>query len=279
VAGIGSAATLAVAILALGACRPEAPPVQSADYGAPGMLLICDSKLMAPVRAGELLATPGGARFKVRAPPNYDPNRAHPLLLVFPPAGFSADATESHAGLTVAATRAGFVVAFAEHRPLSPAWVRIQAEIPAAVMRHWCIDPARVVLAGHFDGGTVAEAAAFLQAIDPPPLGVVASGAGTRAGDLATQSCPAPPSVLILHSRDDTHFPTPAFGESMARWWAGCNRCRPDGKPDEAGCLVFGGCEGGSVTRFCETHGPHARWNWPAARVVEFAAGISPMRR
>ncbi len=228
----------------------------------------------------DLLATPGGARFRVRAPSNYDAGRAHPLLVVFAPAGFSAAATESHAALTGPATRAGFVIAFAEHRPLSPAWVRVLGEIPATVMRHWCIDPDRVVLAGHSDGGTVAEAAAFLQAVAPPPAGVVASGAGIRVESLAGQACPPPVSVLVLHSRDDAHFPPPVFGRDMARWWAACNRCRTDpDMPDSNGCVTYEGCAGETITSFCETRGAHPHWNEEPSKIIDLATRLVQNRR
>lgn len=279
--GVARAAALAVAVgVGLCACGPDAPPIEPARYDAREASPACDSGAVVAPPPVDLLATPGGARFRVRAPSNYDPRRAHPLLVVFAPAGFGTAATEAHAGLTGVATRAGFVIAFAEHRPLSPAWVRVQGEIPAAVMRHWCIDPTRVVLAGHSDGGTVAQAAAFLQAVTPAPAAVLASGAGIRAEDLAGQSCPPPLSVLVFHSRDDAHFPPPGFGPDMARWWAECNRCRAEpGMPDASGCRTYDGCAVGTSTTYCETRGAHASWNTDPARVMDLATRLLPQRR
>lgn len=55
-----------------------------------------------------------GIRYMVRTPSNYDATFAHPLLMVYAPAGLSRWGTERFMGLTTAATGAGFVVVYAD---------------------------------------------------------------------------------------------------------------------------------------------------------------------
>ncbi|MGH6936273.1 MAG: hypothetical protein ACRED2_08840 [Methylocella sp.] len=43
----------------------------------------------------------------LRTPSNYDPTRAYPLLVVYPPAGFNRRQSETFYGLTTEATRRG----------------------------------------------------------------------------------------------------------------------------------------------------------------------------
>ncbi len=59
----------------------------------------------------------GFIRYLVKAPVNYDATRRHPLLVVFSPAGASAEDSERFTRLTPLATRKGFIVAYVAHRP------------------------------------------------------------------------------------------------------------------------------------------------------------------
>ena len=69
----------------------------------------------------------------VRTPSNYDPARAYPLLVVFPPAGFNRRQSETFYDLTTEATRRGFIVAYSDHKGLSPTAVSQQAKVAATV--------------------------------------------------------------------------------------------------------------------------------------------------
>ena len=105
--------------------------------------------------------TDDGIHFSVRTPSNYKDTIAHPLLMVYAPAGRDREEAEEHVYLTSEATAAGFVIAYADHRPLSPESVVQLAEIPKLIQEKWCIDKKRIFLTGHSDGGTVAMGTAF----------------------------------------------------------------------------------------------------------------------
>lgn len=64
--------------------------------------------------------TDDGIYFSVRTPTNYNDTIAHPLLMVYAPAGRDSNDSEELTYLTKEATGAGFVIAYADHRPLSP---------------------------------------------------------------------------------------------------------------------------------------------------------------
>lgn len=220
-------------------------------------------------------STAAGVRFSVRAPSNYDPTRAHPLLVVFAPAGVSRFASERFTGLTPIATAAGFVVAYADSPRMSLRAVIDLGSIPARVSRGWCIDPRRVFFTGHSDGGTVSTALAVLESTRSVPAAIAPSAAGMRGSDLQAYPCPAPLSVMVMHNLDDRHFPH--WGEETVRWWAQCNRCDPTPTPrDAAGCSSYPACAAGVTTLFCGTPGGHARWPGLNRRMIEFFLAAPP---
>lgn len=214
-----------------------------------------------------------GPRIVVRAPANYEPAVAHPLLVVFSPAGFAAPLSERHLGLTHAATSAGLIVAYVDSRPLSVAAVAEFARVPARVARDWCIDRSRITLAGHSDGGTVAQAVALLHGTgDFSPAAVVASGAGLRTEDFSAFECPQRLAVQIWHGGSDRHFP--GYGASAAAAWAGCLGCSATAHRVD-GCTTYTDCRGS--LRYCEHDGGHLRWP-PGATAALVAQAVSARR-
>ena len=213
--------------------------------------------------------TNGGTRYSVRTPANYDPTIAHPLLLVYAGAGHSRHASERFTGLTHVATAAGFVIAYADHRRLSIKTLDDLATIPGAITEKWCINPERVYLTGHSDGGTAAAALAFRTDDGLRPAGIAPSAAGVRREDLTAYQCPEHLGVMILHNRDDELFP--GFGADAARWWANCNAC-DNAIPVEHvdGCVDYGECADNGNVRYCEGAGGHRRWPALNGAMIEF---------
>lgn len=203
--------------------------------------------------------TPAAIAYNVRTPSNYDPTVVHPLLMAYAPAGGTASGSERVSGLTTPATRAGFVVAYADSRRLSIPVIRELGAIPRLVARKWCIDERRIYLTGHSDGGTVALALAILDETKALPAGIAPSAAGFSGEDLARYTCRPPLPVMVLHSAKDTHFP--GYGAQSARWWAACNRCDV-AKPRRLanGCVAYEGCAPGGPTWYCEGTTGHAEW-------------------
>jgi len=198
----------AFAALVLAGCSRAAPELGTADYARLRLPAACapDEKAGA-AGATDRLHTEHGVAYSIRTPSNYDPVRAHPLLVVYAPAGRHRFTSEAFYRLTGAATAAGFIVAHPDHLKLSLRAFDELGQIPALVAQRWCVDRARVYLAGHSDGGTTAAALAFLAKSRLPPRGVAISAAGIRAQDLQSYACPSPLSVMIVHSRADALFP------------------------------------------------------------------------
>jgi polyhydroxybutyrate depolymerase len=209
----------------------------------------------------------------VRTPSNYDPRRAYPLLVVFPPAGYNRRQSETFSDLTTEATRRGFIVAYSDHLPLSPTAVSRQAKVAATVASFFCVDEASIAYLGHSDGGLMAEGIpAYIPKAGAAPHSVVASGAGITREDLAAMACPSIPAVLIVHSRADERFPD--FGRGAAAYWGRCAACAPDNLSTLAdGCHDFSGCAGGRRVTYCETSLPHKRWPSMNAAVLDFIQG------
>ncbi|MFT4564209.1 MAG: polyhydroxybutyrate depolymerase, partial [Gammaproteobacteria bacterium] len=172
-------------------------------------------------------------------------------------------------GLTKAATTAGFVVAYSDHRSLSLKVLDELARIPAHIASKWCIDTERIFLTGHSDGGTAASAIAFRQDSDLSPSAIAPSAAGLRGTDLEAVTCPRPLPVMVLHNSDDQLFP--GLGAQAARWWASCNQCdvaNPLRATD--GCIEYSRCSNQALVRYCEHAGAHQRWPDANNRIIDF---------
>jgi len=219
--------------------------------------------------------TPAGFGYTVKTPANYDTSQYHPLIVVYAPAGLGARLSERYLGLTQAATQAGFIIAYADHRALTNKTVRELGRIPELITQEWCVDANRVYFTGHSDGGTVSSATAFLKETRHLPAAIAPSAAGIRGEDLSQQRCPAPLSVMVMHNANDTHFP--GYGKQAADWWAQCNQCQSTPEPSAiAGCQVYRHCSEGVETLYYEGAGSHL--NWPA-RNAEIIGFFSRARR
>ncbi len=94
-------------------------------------------------RPGEAGAVNGestgeGIKYNIRMPLNYDPTIAHPLLIVYSPAGPNRAKIEKMTGLTLKATSTGFIVAYADHPELSPTSTIELGTIPGLIAKKWC---------------------------------------------------------------------------------------------------------------------------------------------
>jgi polyhydroxybutyrate depolymerase len=226
-----------------------------------------------PGAAGESAAeaTPAGTRYMVKTPANYDSTRAHPLIVVFAPHGVNRLLSERFVGLTRAATRAGFVIAYADSRPLGAKILEDLGRIPALVAGRWCIDERRVFFTGHSDGGTAATALVVLRQ-SLSPAAIAPSAAGFRGVDLAAYACPPRVAVMVEHGRNDELFP--GFGREAADWWAACNGCSGTPEPRSDGCLVYPSCSPGG-----EGAGRHLDWPGNNQRLLEFFESAARVAR
>ena len=205
----------------------------------------------------ETFISPQGLGISVVTPSDYNNRHRYGLLMMFPPAGFSGKAAERFYEITEESTAAGYVVAFSDSIPLSANAIRLQANVITEVIKRWCIDANRIVLAGHSDGGLMAQAVTLRRtAKDPNPVSVLASAAGIREEDLVSEACPEPRSVTILHTEFDERFP--GYGSGVARWWARCFGCQQ--MSEHAGlyqCVDAAGCRERGAVHYCATKEPH----------------------
>jgi polyhydroxybutyrate depolymerase len=231
---------------------------------------LCDSR----TKSGHAGASndeqaPTGIRYMVKTPANYNATIAHPLLMVYAPARTNRHESENFVSLTQEATAAGFIVAYADHRAMSPDTIEKLAEIPGLIEKKWCVDRKRIFLTGHSDGGTAAMAIAFLNGTKHIPAAIAPSAMGIRGEDLKAYQCPNPLPVMVMHSGQDIHFP--GYGKEVIQWWAACNGC--DATPpvkDANGCVTYKGCRNNVATRYCEGTGSHTTWPGSNKAIIEF---------
>ena len=213
--------------------------------------------------------TSAGIRYMVKTPANYNATIAHPLLMVYAPARTNRHESEIFMSLTQEATAAGFIVAYADHRTMTPKTVEELAEIPGLIEKKWCVNRKRIFLTGHSDGGTTAMAIAFINGTKHIPAAIVPSAAGITGEDLKAYQCPNPLPIMIMHSGQDTHFP--GYGKEAIQWWAGCNGCDATSLVKDAeGCVTYRGCKNNVATRYCEGTGTHSKWPGNNKAIIDF---------
>ncbi len=212
---------------------------------------------------------PTGIRYMVKTPANYNATITHPLLMVYAPARMNRHESEDFVSLTQEATSAGFIVAYADHRAMSPDTIEKLAEIPGLIEKKWCVDHKRIFLTGHSDGGTTAMAIAFINGTKHIPAAIAPSAAGIRGEDLKAYQCPNPLPIMLMHSSQDTHFP--GYGKEAIQWWAGCNGCEMLSLVKDAeGCVAYRGCKNNVTTRYCEGTGTHSEWPGNNTAIIDF---------
>jgi len=203
--------------------------------------------------------------------------------MVLSPGDRSGLATERYTQqLTSEATRAGFVVVYADNRPrtipsqsrpISKQWILELGTIPKEVAEEWCIDEERVFLTGHSNGGTASIALSLLETSPHSPAAIAVSGAGFRKVDLSKFQCVKPKPIMVMHSDNDNLFP--GYGAEIADWWADCNRCSKEKKKALGdGCVEFEGCAARTV--FCRGTGGHTRWPGRNAGIIDFLRSVNP---
>jgi polyhydroxybutyrate depolymerase len=221
--------------------------------------------------------TSAGIRYMVNTPINYDATIAHPLLMAYAPAGTNRYESERFMSLTQEGTAAGFIVAYADNRRLSPEALEALAEIPGLIEKKWCIDKNRVFLTGHSDGGTIAMGIGFLKGTRHIPAAIAPSAMGIRGEDLKEQSCPNPLPVMLMHSNRDSLFP--GYGKEAIQWWATCNGCDTTSPVrDVNGCVTYKGCKNNVTTSYCEGTGTHREWPGKNKAIIEFFRSSKDVR-
>jgi polyhydroxybutyrate depolymerase len=218
--------------------------------------------------------TSAGIRYMVKTPVNYDSSIAHPLLMVYAPGGKNRYESEEYMYLTQEATAAGFIVAYADHRTMTPETIEKLAEIPGLIEKKWCINNKRIFLTGHSDGGTTAMGIAFLSGTKHIPAAIAPSAVGIRGEDLKEYHCPNPLPVMVMHSSHDTLFP--GYGKEAIKWWAACNGCDTASPIKGAdGCVAYAGCKNSVVTRYCEGTGTHPEWPGKNKGIIDFFRAVN----
>lgn len=219
-------------------------------------------------------ANDSGVAINLRMPADYDPTIAVPLVVVYAPAGADAALTEQFTGLTDATLAQGWAIAYVDHiTPTSVQAVADASVIPGLIASEWCIDPARIYLTGHSDGGTIAEVSVNVT-VDPPlPRAAAPSAAGVTGATLGQIGCPAQAvSMMIMHSTGDALFPiADGFGHDAALFWVGCNGCTGD-PIDDGTCATWSTCDDGTTVAYCEGAGAHGQWPGLDAEILAFFA-------
>ncbi|MBG0569033.1 alpha/beta hydrolase family esterase [Actinoplanes aureus] len=205
----------------------------------------------------------GGRAVNVHVPDSYDPARPAPLVLGLHGYTSSPRELEMYLRLTAESDRHGFIYAYpdgsTDHRGRrywnatdaccafsdpEPDDSRYLSELISSIQNSYRIDPSRVYLIGHSNGGFMS----FRMACDhADQITAIVSLNGATWNDAARCRPSEPVSVLAIHSSNDeivtfsggaidgTAYPSAA---STVAQWVGHNRCAETGRDEPALDLV-----------------------------------------
>ena len=262
-------------LLLVGGCAPDSIELGQTNYQPDQVLSRCEKGSRSGsggIIDGE--STVSGIKYNVRTPANYDPTIGHPLLVVYAPARRSRAGTERFTGLTLEATAAGFIIAYANHRPLSKSAIVEFGTIPNLITKKWCIDKDRIYLSGHSDGGSIAMGLALLEETKQIPSAIAPSAAGIKRSDLTRYFCPEPISVMVMHGTKDSLFP--GYGKEAAVWWATCNGCDSiPGQRMDDNCVAYSNCTNKVSIWYCEGSTSHSEWPQINSSMIRFFSSLT----
>lgn len=236
-------------------------------------------------------STVGGARpVEVQVPSGYDPAVPAPLLVVLHGYGVDGAIQAAYLRLGPAADEAGMLLVAPDGTPGpdgqrywsatdaccgpdegAPDDVAYLTGIIDEVAERYAVDPRRVFLVGHSNGGFMAFRLAC-EAADR--IAAIASIAGATTTDAEDCRPSEPVAVLAVHgTADDTILydggriagtPYPSAAETASRW-AELNGCDPSARPiDDSPTLVEGQAAAEvQVHDGCDAGGWVERWTLP----------------
>jgi polyhydroxybutyrate depolymerase len=178
---------------------------------------------------------------KLKLPKNYDPDREYPLILMLHGRGSTAALTDLYLGLSRNQNRLEYLLLLPEgnvrddgqtYWNATPECCDIDGdqiddagylrELVLETTRQYSVDPAKIYVYGHSNGGFMA----YRLACDNTDLfqGII-SVAGSTFGDNSLCQTQTPISILQVHGTDDTIVPYKAEGkdypsapETVKRW-------------------------------------------------------------
>lgn len=185
----------------------EAPP--GADVGAPTSSSGCGQA--PPFIGRDRVTSNGGRTVTLVIPRDYDPDVAHPVVLMFHDQGLTDKAVVQDSGFEAVADRGGFIVAAPRDRmditAFRPDWSD-QADLAAGrdVLRtldkSLCIDHDRIFAVGDGSGGDFVERLRCHM----PELRAIATNAYRSSGELGCRP-QAPIPYIHFTGRDNGHLP------------------------------------------------------------------------
>jgi polyhydroxybutyrate depolymerase len=207
--------------------------------------------------------TARGYDFTVRTPDSYDPEKGHPLIVVYGAAGGTPAMMEQVTGLTPQAKSEGYIIAYVDGRYVNPQSRDVIldiAKVPQQIAAKWCVDTSRIYFTGHSNGGSEIYLFLAYDAWPYVPAAIAPSAAGVSSSFLNKVTCWKDPiPVMIMHSKNDTLFP--GYGRQARDWWVKCNGCSATaGAALPDGCLPYPNCKDGVELLYCEGSGSHGTW-------------------
>jgi polyhydroxybutyrate depolymerase len=196
--------------------------------------------------------------YRLHLPRGYRTDRPAPLLVLLHGHGASGAQIERSTKMSAKADQEGFIAVYPDGSGSPHSWqvrdVAFIAQLIQELRKEYSVDPNRIYVAGHSNGGTMA----YRLGIE---LDTLVAGIGVSAGllpeQLAAVPARSPVTLVAVHGKSDTTVPHDGRSSSLSvplsvSTWASRDGCDPAPTdvaitPDKVVRRTYDGCKSGST--------------------------------
>ncbi len=220
--------------------------------------------------------TVSGHQYYVKLPTNYDPSKAYPVMIMFNPTNNPISWAEQSAGFEGTGPKEAWIRVYPHPANSSSGWgsgdVSFFDPFYEQITSSYCIDQARVFVAGESSGGDFSSilACEFGDKIAASGPGATKPVGGYSLNVPTSRQCKGDPTVVVIHGKNDSVV-GPENGPATRDFFAEVNNCGTETTPVEgytdtlSNCVMFQGCD--APVYWCQHTDPNysnTNHGWPA---------------
>ena len=220
--------------------------------------------------------TVSGHQYYVKLPTGYDASKAYPVMIMFNPTGNPITWAEQNAGFEGTGPKEAWIRVYPHPANSSFGWgsgdVSFFDPFYAQITSSYCVDQARVFVAGESSGG---DFSSILACEYGDKVAAAAPGATKPVGGYSlnvptSRPCKGDPTVVVIHGKND-NVVGPENGPATRDFFAEVNNCGTETMPVEgytdtlSNCVMFQGCD--APVYWCQHTDPNysnTNHGWPA---------------
>jgi hypothetical protein len=220
--------------------------------------------------------TVSGHQYYVKLPTNYDPSKPYPVMIMFNPTGNPISWAEQNAGFEGTGPKEAWIRVYPHMGNQSSGWngsdVSFFEPFYEQITSNYCIDQARVFVAGESSGGDFVSILGCEHGDKIAATGPCATKPvnGYSLDVPTTRQCKGDPTAVVIHGKMDNVVGT-ENGPKTRDFYAEINNCGTETVPVEgytdtlSNCVMFQGCD--APVYWCQHTDPNygnTNHGWPA---------------